>query len=78
MTKKGYLKRRKQGGRYVYSPKVAERSVSRRMLRDLVNRVFDGSAAAAMLNLLETADVDEGELRQLREMIKRKIGEGSQ
>lgn len=78
MTKKGYLKRRKQGGKYVYSPKVAERSVSRRMLRDLVNRVFDGSAAAAMLNLLETADVDEGELRQLREMIKRKIGEGSQ
>lgn len=78
MTKKGYLRRSRHGGRYLYSPKVSERSVSRGMLRDLVNRVFDGSAVAAMLNLLETADIDEVELRELREIIKRKTREGSQ
>jgi BlaI family penicillinase repressor len=78
MAKKGYLKRKKQGGRYVYSPRVSERSVSRRILRDLVERVFDGSAVAAMLNLLETSDVRETELQELREIIKGKIEEGSQ
>ena len=77
MTKKGYLKRTKQGGRYVYSTKITEKSISRKMLRDLVDRVFDGSAVAVMLNLLETADVDEAELKQLRQIIKRKIREES-
>jgi len=77
MTKKGYLRRRKQGGRYVYRPKISERCVSQRMLSDLVDRVFDGSAVAVMLNLLDTADVDESELEQLREIIKRKIREES-
>jgi len=77
MTKKGYLKRTKQGGRYVYSTKITEKSISRRMLSDLVDRVFDGSAVAVMLNLLETSDVDEAELKQLRQIIKRKIREES-
>ena len=77
MTRKGHLKRRKQGGRYVYSPTISERSVSRKMLSDLVDRVFDGSAVAVMLNLLETSDVDENELEQLREIINGQIQEGS-
>jgi len=78
MVRKGYLRRTKEGGRYVYSARVTERSTSRKMLSDLVDRVFDGSAVAVMLNLLETADVDEAELKQLREIIKRKTEEGSQ
>ncbi len=78
MTKKGYLKRTKQDGRYVYSTRITERSISRKMLRDLVDRVFDGSAVAVMVKLLETADIDEPELKQLREMIRRKAGEESQ
>jgi len=78
MTRKGYLKRTKQGGRYVYRTRITERSISRRMLSDLVDRVFDGSAVAVMLNLLDTADVDEAELRQLREIINHKTREGSQ
>ena len=77
MVKKGYLKRTKQAGRYVYTARVTERSTSRKMLSDLVNRVFDGSAVAVMLNLLETADIDDDELEQLREIIRTKTGEGS-
>ncbi|MBN2477272.1 MAG: BlaI/MecI/CopY family transcriptional regulator, partial [Pirellulales bacterium] len=42
------------------------------MLRDLVDRAFDGSAAALMVNLLETKDIDAEELRQLRELIDRR------
>jgi BlaI family penicillinase repressor len=77
MTKKGYLKRRKHRGRYAYSPKVSERSVSGGILSDLMDRVFDGSAVALMLNLLETSDVDERELKELREIIRSKIREGA-
>jgi len=37
----------------------------------------DGSAAAVMLNLLQTADLDEQELKQLRQMVNRKTREKS-
>ena len=75
MADKGYVRRSrntKDGGGYVYHPQVRERATTGRMLRDIVDRAFDGSAAAAMVNLLESADVSDGELKQLRELIQRK------
>jgi predicted transcriptional regulator len=78
MTRKGYLRRSKQDGRYIYSAKTAERTITRRMLSDLVDRVFDGSAAAVMVNLLEAHDLDSDELKQLRELINRKAREEKQ
>jgi predicted transcriptional regulator len=72
MEEKGYVRRRKAGGRFVYSPRVTQAATGRRMLRDLVDRVFDGSALDVMVNLLETSRVDPDELRELRELIQKK------
>ena len=77
MTRKGYLRRKKQGASYVYRASVTQRATTRRMLRDLVERAFDGSAAAVMVNLLETADIDAAELDRLRQLIRRKAKEQS-
>ncbi len=77
MTKKKYLARSMQGASYVYRARISERATIRRMLRDLVERAFGGSATAVMLNLLETADIDEAEIRKLRELINRKAKERS-
>lgn len=73
MTKKGYLSREKDGGRYVYAPCLQQGSISQDMMSDLVRRLFDGSAAAAMLNLMETSDIDEIELCALRNLIDDKM-----
>ena len=75
MVEKGYLRRRKQGARYVYRPVVGQEATSRRMLGDLVDRVFDGSASAAMVNLLDAADLDADELREIRALLGRKAEE---
>ena len=75
MVDKGYLRRKKAGGRYLYFPRVTQEVTTRRMLRDLVNRAFNGSAAAAMVNLLETADLDEVEIDRIRELLEGKSGE---
>ena len=75
MTEKKYVRRKKVDGNFVYYPRVTEEAVAKRMLHDIVDRVFDGSAAAVMLNLLQTADLDEQELGQLRQMINRKAKE---
>jgi predicted transcriptional regulator len=73
MADKKYLRRVKgNAGSFIYHPKIDERPTTGRMLKDLVDRAFDGSAAVAALNLLEAADVSEGELKQLRELIRRK------
>ena len=76
MTNKGYLRRTKDKSRgdggYVYHAKVTQQSTVGRMLRDLVNRAFSGSAGAAVLNLLDSSEITPDELRQLRELIDRK------
>ncbi len=72
MTEKGYLKRRKKSNYYIYTPLITEKTITSGMLGDVVERLFDGSAMAAMVNLLETGDVDESELAELRKLIRRK------
>ena len=77
MAKKRYVSRRTVDGGYVYSARIARESTAGRMLRDVVDRAFSGSAGAAVLNLLNAADVTPDELRQLRELIDAKEREQS-
>ncbi len=72
MTEKRYLKRRRKANYYMYKPLITEKTITSGMLGDIVDRVFDGSAMAAMVNLLETGDIDESELAELRKLIRRK------
>lgn len=75
MVKKGYLRRTKSGAAYTFHPLVERDGVSQTMLDDLVDRVFDGSAAHLMLNLLERTDLEADEIRRLRQLITRKAKE---
>ena len=75
MADKGYLQRSKQGGRYQYQPLLSEEKTSRGMMGDLVERVFDGSAATAMVNLLEASDLDDTELKEISRLIRQKAKE---
>ncbi len=75
MHRKGFLRRRKEGKAFLFSPKVKKDNVSGKMMGDLLARVFDGSSSAMVLNLLETADIDAAELAELRKLINRKAKE---
>ena len=75
MSDKGYLKRRKDGRSYVYEAVYREQKTSRGLLQDVIDRVFDGSATAVMQHLLETSDIDEDELNQIRLLVNRKSRE---
>lgn len=78
MTDKGYLQRSKDGGSFVYRPKVKQQSTLRSMLDDLVTRAFDGSTSALLLNLIATTNLDADELRKLRTLINEKTQESKQ
>ena len=75
MHRKGYLRRRRIGNAFVFSPKVEKHRVSGKMMHDLLSRVFDGSASKMVLNLMETGDLDAEELAELRRLINRKAKE---
>lgn len=77
MVRKKYLKRTKQGNAFLFEPRVTREKTSRIMLGDIVERVFDGSTKHVMLALLETSDVDEDELKEIRQYINRKAREQS-
>ena len=75
MVRKGYLRRRKQGKAFLFTPKVKQESVAGGIMGDLLSRVFDGSPSAMVLNLIETADLDADEVAELRRLISRKAKE---
>jgi predicted transcriptional regulator len=75
MVRKGYLRRKKDGKAFLFTPQVERQSVAGGIVGDLVSRVFDGSPSAMVLNLIETADLDADEVAELRRLIARKTKE---
>lgn len=75
MHRKGYLRRRKEGKSFWFSPRVDRDQVGGRMVTDMVSRLYDGSTSAMVLNLLNTADVNADELAEIRRIIARKAKE---
>lgn len=72
MEEKGYVRRRKTAAGYVYASKLKRDDARHGMLRDIVERAFEGSAASAMLNLLQSSDLNHAELAELRRLIDQK------
>ena len=64
--------RKKNGNGYVYEPKITRESTTRRMLRDTVNRLFDGSVSAAVVHLLDEGELSENEMRELQKLVRGK------
>jgi predicted transcriptional regulator len=63
------------GKAFRFIPRVAHSEVSRHMLGDLVQRVFAGSAEAAVQGLFEVTDLDATEIARLRQLLNRKTKE---
>jgi len=75
MHRKGFLKRRKDGKSFLFSPKVKQKNVTGGMMGALLQRAFNNDPSAMVLNLLETADLDSDELSEIRKLINRKARE---
>ena len=67
---KGYVAHDKAARAFVYRPVVDERQARRRALKHLVARLFNGSPALLVLNILEDERIDPAELKHLKELIE--------
>jgi BlaI family penicillinase repressor len=69
MVEKGLLGQKPKGRAFMYSAKVSQARTQSQIVRDLLGRVFDGSASALVTHLLEQARPDSKELDEIRKTI---------
>src|SRR5580658_3758493 len=76
---KGFLKKRQEERAYVYTPAQPQKQVLGSMVREFVNRVFNGSAEPLLLHLVEDRHLTEKDLEEIRKTIRdtRKKGDRS-
>jgi len=67
---KGHLKRRAEDRAFVYRPTRAESTVVRSMIREFVDRVFDGAARPLLVHLIKDRRVTRAELEELARRIE--------
>jgi len=77
MAGKGLVRKTRSGGGPAYAAAVPRQKASGGLLRDLIDRVYDGSTLAVVQSLLDTADLDAEELAEIRRLVNRKAKEQS-
>ncbi len=66
---KGHLKKAAVDKAHVYTPVRQQQAVVRTLVRDFVDRVFDGSARPLLVHLLKERGLTEREKRELQELL---------
>lgn len=69
MAEKGLLTQKPKGRAFVYSARVSQTRTQSEIVRDLLGRVFDGSASTLVTHLLEQAKPNGEELDEIRKTI---------
>jgi BlaI family penicillinase repressor len=72
LEQKKYLKKNQDDRAYVYRPAQPKRQVIGAIVRDFVNRVFNGSAEPLLVHLVEEHDLSKEDLAEIARMRKGK------
>lgn len=70
LCRKGKLKRKLVGRAYEYRAVVSEEKASGSALRDLVERMFGGSAEELVMSLIKTKQIDAKRISELSKQIE--------
>ena len=72
LEQKGYLKAVLQDRAYRYRPAQPKQQVIKGMVREFVDRVFNGSGRPLVVHLLEEDQISESDLRDITRMMGKK------
>src|ERR1700692_2256907 len=75
LEQKDHLEKTQEERAYVYRSTKPRNQVIRGMVREFVNRVFNGSAEPLLLHLVEERCLTEKDLAEIRKSIKKHGGE---
>ena len=68
---KGYLKKRRQERAFIYRPTRPKNRVIGGMIREFIDRVFNGSAEPLLVHLVKDRHIREQDLEKIVRMIER-------
>ena len=71
MAKKGLVERERQGRSHIYRAKLAEGETQDRLIGDLLDRAFEGSASKLVLRALHERPSSREELEEIRALVER-------
>jgi predicted transcriptional regulator len=71
LVEKGYVKARRVGNVYEFTPKIKRTTVVARVLDDVFERVLDGAVAPFVGRLIESRRLSPDEVKELRDMLDR-------
>jgi predicted transcriptional regulator len=74
MTAKGLVTRKESGRTHIYEPALTEESTQRRMVTDLVDRAFGGSALRLVMQALSTTPATPEEREEIRRLLNEMNG----
>lgn len=72
LSKQGWVTHRKQGRQFVYRAKIKQQAAARSALQRLVHTFFGGKVSALTAQLLESEQLSEAELDEMRRLLDQK------
>ena len=69
MHEKGLVQRDEKGKAHIYRPAQSQRQTQSRLVTDLLNKAFSGSALKLVQHVLETKPASPEELAEIRKLI---------
>jgi BlaI family penicillinase repressor len=69
MTDKGLVLREDQGRHHLYRTRQPQKNTQRRLLRELIDRVFGGSISGLVMQALAAKRATPAELREIRRLL---------
>ncbi len=72
LVKKGALRFREEGNRYLYTPVFPRERFVAVESRSFIDRVFGGETTPALVHMVENMELSEADFRELRAILDRK------
>ena len=69
LHRKGKVKRSLKNRAYLYRPTVSRQLVASQMIKDIVDRLFAGSAESLVMSMVETRHISARELARLNRIL---------
>lgn len=75
MEQKGFVTSTKQGKTFIYQPTLAKNTYQSKTLRDLSDKLFDGTPASLVARLVDDDGLSEEALEEIRALLDRRLTE---
>ncbi len=72
LERNGHLKKTRGERAYVYTPVESQDETQQRMVKEFVNRVFNGSAGPLLVHLVADRGISQEELAEIESLVKQK------